>query len=364
MGKIKLYFIYSFAFILSGIGSYLGLKLFDKPKIVTPVVSQETNTNSEPVQMTDNSLNVLFLGYGGEGHSGGGLSDVLLLAHIDTDNKKVSLISIPRDLWVEIPIRSDKSEYFKINEAHAIGMSDTLYPLKEPQYKGEHGGGNLSKVAVSKVTGFPINYYVSVSFSGFENALDIIDGVDVTSPHTFDDYFYPIKGMENETCNFSAAEIELFHRMYTGFELEKQFTCRYEHLHFDEGKNRMDGPTALKFVRSRHSDTHGGDFSRSQRQMAVLNAIGKKLIDLRAIDKSVDFFDKFSESIKTDLNKSIVKSLADLVKNPEDFTIKEINLSTENVLIDGKSSIGQYILNPKDGIGNFKGIQKYIKDNI
>lgn len=364
MKKYKLPILYTLTFLLSACFVYLGLTLMQKPKTSTPIRETEEEIPSKPLQITDNSINILLLGYGGEGHPGGTLSDVLMLAHIDVDTKKVFLISIPRDLWVDIPIRSDKSEFYKINEAHAIGTNDTLYPLKEPQHKGEHGGGNLAKTVVSKVIGFPINYYVGVSFAGFEEAIDILEGIEVESPHTFDDYFYPVKGLENETCGFTGAEIELFHRMYSGFELEKQFTCRYEHLHFNEGLNEMDGPTALKFVRSRHSDQFGGDFSRSQRQMAVLYGVKEKLFDLGALDNTVEFFEKFSGSLKTDINKNIVKDITKLVTDPKSYTSYEINLSTDNVLANSTSSNGAYILIPKDGNGNFKGVQKYIHDEM
>lgn len=306
--------------------------------------------------------NVLILGYGGAGHDGGSLSDSIMVARIVPKQKKVVFIFIPRDTWVEIPIRSDKTEKFKINNAWAIGLSDTLYPLKEPIYKGERGAGNLAKRVVEQVIGMPIDYYVAIDFEGFKNAIDAIGGIEVESPTTWDDYFYPVKGKENETCGYSEAEIAAFHAKYSGFDLEKQFECRYEHIRFDGGLNKMDGETALKFVRSRHSETYGGDFARGEKQQAVLMAIIKRLISLDVVKKVEPFFDQFGKIVRTDASLQTVKDLLTIQASPSEFEIRTVTLSEENVLVASKSRDGQFILLPKAGDGNFEAIHEFIKE--
>jgi anionic cell wall polymer biosynthesis LytR-Cps2A-Psr (LCP) family protein len=334
-------------------------------------ISKRLNPPSPPTTPTPTPsfdvyapYNVLILGYGGAGHDGGSLSDSIMVAHIAPRDKKVVFIFIPRDTWVEIPVRSDKSEKFKINSAWAIGLSDTLYPLKEPIYKGEEGPGNLAKKVVEEVIGMPIGYYVAIDFDGFKNAIDAIGGIEVNSPTSWDDYFYPVKGRENETCGISEAEIASFHAKYSGFDLEKQFECRYEHIHFDQGLNKLDGEMALKFVRSRHSETYGGDFARGEKQQVVLMGIIKRLISLDVVKKIDPFFDQFSKIVRTDINLQTAKDLLTIGVSPSEFDIQTVTLSEENVLVASKSRDGQFILLPKAGDGNFLEVQSFIQKQI
>ena len=75
-----------------------------------------------------NDINVLLLGYGGGQHDGAYLTDSIILANINHDSKKITLVSIPRDLWVSIPVSSQESIFGKINSAYAIGIDDNQYP--------------------------------------------------------------------------------------------------------------------------------------------------------------------------------------------------------------------------------------------
>lgn len=359
--------ILAIAFCLSFATAYLTVslaKVFVGGEIDKPVVEAITINEPVPTPKTESVISVLLLGYGGTGHDGGTLSDVIMLVRVDYASKRVALVSIPRDLWVELPVRSDLNEQHKINMAHAIGLDDTRYPLKEPKYKGEAGGGEMAKYAVEKVTGIPVDYFISVSFEGFSQIVDSLDGIEVEVPVAFDDHFYPVKGLENETCNFTEAEIELFHRQYTGFDLEKQFTCRYEHLHFDAGLQHMDGETALKFVRSRHSDTHGGDFARSQRQQVVLNAVKDKILSLRVFNNPKEFVDKVSNATKTDADLVLIDEIVKLIGNPGDYEIVNINLTTDNVFINSRSTEGQFILLPREGNNKWSETHNFVARNL
>jgi len=261
--KILLGVFFVFLFFIAAIGTFLYTNY--KKIVVTPNILEPTrapNASPTPTPDPDAPFNILLLGYGGAGHDGGDLTDTMIVAHVEPKNKKVTLISVPRDLWVALPTNGESVSYSKINAAYAIGLDDKKYPNKLDLYKGKAGGGELAKYAVSKVIGEDIRYFASIDFSGFVRIIDAIGGVDVNVPRTFDDYFYPIKGEEDNTCGFSAEELAEIHRKYSGFKLEQQFTCRYEHLHFDKGITHMDGATALKFVRSRHSETDGTDFAR------------------------------------------------------------------------------------------------------
>src|SRR3990167_1609708 len=281
-------------------------------------------------------FNVLLLGYGGAGHSGGGLSDAMILANINTTSKNVNLIAIPRDIWVD---------NFKINAAYTVSVEAT-------------------KQAVEKVTGLPVDYYAAVDFSRFESAINALGGISVDVPVAFDDFFYPIKGLENELCGMTPEKMAEVHRLYSGFELEKQFTCRYEHLHFDTGTQLMDGATALKFIRSRHSDQHGGDFARGVQQQAVLTAVRNKLISLDALTNIDDFFAEFSQLIVSDITEKDIIEFLSQAGDPSEYTSSNINISTDNYLQNSVSSDGQYILNPKAGAGNWEAVHTFIKRGL
>ncbi len=351
-------------FLASALFSYLTLSMFYKKELIGESLETTNTEKSKLDQENSLSYNILLLGYGGAGHDGGSLSDVIMVANINTQEKTLALISVPRDLWVAIPIRSDISESYKINAAYAIGGDDTKYPLKEPEYKGEMGGGEMAKMIVGKVVGMPIHYFLAVDFDNFKRIIDVLNGVDVSVEVTFDDYFYPIKGAENETCGKTASEIAKLHELYSDTELHHQFECRYEHIHFDKGITHMDGETALKFVRSRASAQHGGDFARSQRQKAVLSGVKDKLISLSAMKKGSELFDLFKGMVKTDLNSDLVNSMAERIGNPKSYGIKFVSLTEENVLVASKSLNGQFILVPKEGEGVWNKVQKYIYDSL
>ncbi|MCX6705240.1 MAG: LCP family protein, partial [Candidatus Woesebacteria bacterium] len=327
-------------FILGFVTTYLFLtfsKIFVKKTEISATPTPVSYTKSTPEALTNPKgvFNVLLLGYGGEGHSGGSLTDSIIVAHIDTNTKKYTLISIPRDLWV--------SGNRKINA------------------EGSANGFQNVASAVKGVTGLPIDNFVSVDFANYSKIIDNLGGVSVEVPKAFSDSFYPVPGLENETCGITAEQINEFKSKYSGFELEKQFTCRYEKISYGKGPATLNGTEALKFVRSRHGDS---DFGRSARQFAVLAGIGKKLISLKSLNKLDSTIDLFSKMVRTDLSAGKIKSLIEAFGDASTYTKNEIQLTTENVLNEGKSSDGQYILTPKAGSFNFSEIKNYINGNL
>lgn len=359
--KILRILTYTASFILSFVISFNAIKFYKnlRSDITETLTPKEINA---PLEIEEKSqINLLLLGYGGPNHDGGYLSDAILVAHIDLKTHKIFMISIPRDIWVPLPIRSDMTQNFKINHAYAIGFADNVYSLKEPIYRGEHGGGNMAKYAMEKITGLPIDYYLAVSFDDFIEIVDILGGITVNVPKTFDDYFYPVKGLENETCGKSPEEIQDVHEKYSGFDLEKQFECRYEHLHFDQGPADISGEQALKFVRSRHSDQHGGDFARHERQQAVIVAVKDKVLKK---NYSIDELKELSENIQTDIDQETILKYIGYYKDFANFEILNIRLGEDNVLKSSTSSDGQYILIPKEGPGEWEAIHQLIKTGI
>lgn len=330
------------AFFLGVSLAYIGTTFFGNSteNLIPTPVSTISFSKATPAPINNNNketgvYNALLLGYGGGNHDGALLTDSMVVIRVNTNTHKATLISIPRDLWV--PGNQ------KINAAGITGFQN-------------------SKPVVQEVTGLAINYYVSIDFTRFVSLIDNLGGLTVTVPQTFDDPFYPIIGQENNTCGFSNDQINAFKAKYNGFDLERQFTCRYEHIHFDGGtKVNLDGATALKFVRSRHGDS---DFGRSLRQFAVLEGISSKLITLRSMNKIDATISSLFSMVQTDLDLGTIKSLMQVFGDTGLYKINHIQLTSDNVLNNGTSSDGQFILTPKSGNFDYQSIKDYINQNL
>jgi polyisoprenyl-teichoic acid--peptidoglycan teichoic acid transferase len=294
------------------------------------------------------TLNILLLGYGGAGHQGGYLTDVIQIVHFNFETKLIKLISIPRDLWVSLP----NGKQAKVNQAFTLGSNPNEYVAS---------GGEVSQQMISLITGLPIDYFVAASFVDFQRAIgEDLGGIEVNVPETLKDPWYPIQGEELNTCGMTPEKVAELTATYSGFELESQFECRYEHLYFEQGINHMEGGDALKYVRSRHGST-AGDFSRSFRQQAVLKGIRDKLLSLEAFDQAPQFFETISENITTDLNLEVVKYLIPAIKDATQYEVKSVILSTDNVLTTARSSTGQSILVPQAGADQWQAVQDFIE---
>jgi LCP family protein required for cell wall assembly len=172
--------------------------------------------------------NILILGTGGGAHEGADLTDTIMVLSIDAAKKTVALISIPRDVW------SDTLKD-KVNTAYHYG-----------ELKKKGGGLVLAKVIMEDVVGIPIHYALVIDFSGFTKVIDAVGGIDVNVPEAFTDTEYPCENT----------------------------SCVYETIHFDAGREHMDGARALIYARSRHAEgDQGTDFARSRRQQIIMVAL-------------------------------------------------------------------------------------------
>lgn len=250
---------------------------------------------SSHIKTSDGRVNVLLLGKGGPGHEGPDLTDTMLLASISTSNHNMTLISIPRDIWIQ-----DLKD--KINSAYMYGKQ------KEP-----NGGGLLlAKSTVEEVLGIQIDYGFVLDFGGFKDVIDALGGVTVDVKNGFTDKQYPIEGKENDKCNGDIT-----------------FACRYTTISFKPGVQTMDADTALIYVRSRHGDNNeGNDIAREARQQLVIAAIMKKV-------STPQIFTNFSIDVK--LLKVLEKSLeTDLMPNEEAALVRYV--------INAKGDIKSYTI--------------------
>lgn len=276
---------------------------------------------------THGRVNILLLGAGGDNHMAPDLTDSLILASIKFENGETILLSIPRDIWVD-------SLRAKINTAYHYG---------EEKKKG--GGLILAKATVTEILDQPVHYGVMLDFSGFVKAVDLVDGVDIEVEAAFDDYKYPIPGMEN-------AEPE---------------ELRYEHLHFDKGFQHMDGERALKYVRSRYAEgEEGTDFARSKRQQKLLLALKSKVLSIKTLlnpKKIKELATVFGDSLDTDIQENEYPEFLKLALKFDQSKIKAVVLDEDLLYNPPKSEYdGQWVLFPKNG--DWQQVQEYIKSLI
>jgi anionic cell wall polymer biosynthesis LytR-Cps2A-Psr (LCP) family protein len=273
----------------------------------------------------------------------------MLLAYIDTAKKQLTLIHIPRDIWVSLPT-GDTPVSAKINAALALGTKSSNYPTKDVGKDAVIRGSYLSRQAVKQVTGLTGNFVIGIDFNGFAGAINALRGIDVAVAKTLNDPWYPIKGKELELCGKTPEEVTILSNTLSGFALEKEFPCRYEPLYFEPGVTPMDGDTVLKYVRSRHSTS---DFDRGIRQQEVLIAIMKKLIKLKSLETIPSFFSTLGRAVKTDLTENNITEAAVVLAQLPNYKLTTIGLSTANVLQSTTTKTGASALLPKAGEGNW-----------
>lgn len=163
-------------------------------------------------------------------------TDTIIIGNVDLPNRRLSLVSVPRDLLVEIP----GFGFDRINAAYAYGQQFT-----EPD-----GGIGLLRRTVEWNFAIPIHHFGMVDFQCFRTTVDAIGGVTVDVPRTIVDPRYP-------TDDFG-----------------------YKLVRFDAGPQLMDGQRALEYARTRHPDN---DFGRIRRQQQVVAALRQQVLQLRAL---------------------------------------------------------------------------------
>lgn len=264
----------------------------------------------------DGRINILLLGMGGANHPGGQLTDTIEVASIDPVNKKIALLSIPRDLYIKIP----GSGYNKINYTYYYGEQNT---------KTTGGGPTLVKKTISEILDLPIHYYVKLDFTGLVKLVDALGGLDINVDKALSDPFYPAENMID-----------------------------YDPFYVKVGQQHFDGKTALKYARSRETSS---DFDRSRRQQQIMTAVKEKALSSGVLTnpkKLTEIIKILGDHVRTDLKVNEMERVFSIVKNINDTDIisKVIDNSTDGPLVSGQVE-GGYYLTPRAGIGNYKDIQ-------
>jgi LCP family protein required for cell wall assembly len=186
-------------------------------------------------------------------------SDTMILFTLDPINRSAGMLSIPRDLWVNIP----GYNYGRINTAYQLGEA----------YKEVGGGPALAIKTVEELLGVPIDYYAQIDFDAFISFIDEIGGVKVNIPEKIK--VDPIAhGKKNNTKIL------------------------------DVGPQLLDGELALAYARARK--TEGGDFDRAQRQQQVIMGIRDQILRFeqlpRLIARSGILYNQLSSGVNTNMN--------------------------------------------------------------
>lgn len=326
-------------------------------------INTKSQTWTEPIPKEKTIFNLLLMGYGGPGHDGAFLTDTMMFASVDTEHKRVTLVSIPRDIWVRIPTTSGDEFARKINSAYQTGLFKDNYPDVPARYEGEQGSGDLVKEIVGSITGETIDNYVAIDFSGFKQVVDTLGGVEVYVEKPFTDPLYPIDGMEDDLCGLNPDDIEGFEEKekIATESPEVAYPCRYEVLEFAAGTQLMDGETALKFVRSRQSAQDGGDFNRAARQQLFLEALRDRVLSVGFLPKILPLMRDLEENVRTDMSIELIQKFLTEAPSVNDYTITQVVLTTDNYLKEAISNDGQYILTSQNGPFKWTSFQRDLR---
>jgi LCP family protein required for cell wall assembly len=198
-------------------------------------------------------------------------TDTMILLTIDPVSKTAGMLSIPRDMWVDIPGFS----YSKINNAYAFGE----------MYKLPGGGKGLAMKTVENFLGIPIQYFAQVDFTAFERMIDVIGGICLDVPATIN----------------------------VGVLFENGTTT------VEEGYQCLSGKVALGYARARDVDqgVEGGDVERSRNQQRVILAIRDKILSnlLELVPQAGPLYNELSSGVNTDLSLDDILRLGMLAKD-------------------------------------------------
>ncbi|HET9980562.1 MAG TPA: LCP family protein [Ktedonobacterales bacterium] len=272
-------------------------------------------------------VNVLVLGYGGGNHPGPYLTDTMMVISLNLSDHATTMISVPRDLWVQVPPGS--GDYSKLNTAYVNGLESGFNGIAA----GPVAGGAEAAQKVTEITGLKIDYWLTINFNGFRALVDALGGVDIDVPVGWTAINLGGDGLPgNGVATFKA------------------------------GWQHMDGERALQYARARYITnpaSEGTDFARAKRQQVLLRAIVDRTRSPGSWPHLFGAMDALQQTIYSNL------SLADLLSLMEkaDFNhAAQVGLTTQNVLVNGVTSDGQDILQPANG--DWNAVQQYVAAHL
>lgn len=272
-------------------------------------------TNFLPIQKEQDRIDVLVLGIRGvDDPYGGLLADSIILISYKPSTKQVALISLPRDIYVEMP---DLEKKEKVNFVYAWGV----------EKQGD--GLTMSRIVIEKITGIEIDYAFRFDFTAFQEIVDILEGVHISLSQDF---------------------IE-----------DKQWDPPFI---LKAGEHVLNGEQALYYVRSRFSTS---DFDRNRRQQQIILSLKDNALSLGVLTnpkKVLNILESLKRHIRTDMPFWKIKEFIDIVRRSDNEKIIRLNFdnSLNGLLKSAKAENGTFILVPKAGEDDWSEIQQACQD--
>ncbi len=281
------------------------------------------NDEANPIPTSDpNHLNVLVLGIRGEEDiaNGGLLTDTIMLISVDKTTKKAVMVSLPRDLYIDMT--------GKLNDGTEIKLKGKL---NEVYVRGlEHSQGlALSGQIISRITGVPVDRAVVFDFNAFAKIVDIMGGIDVYLDSPFSE---PKQWAGDNGYVFS----------------------------LPQGWSHLNSEQALYYARSRYSSS---DFDRARRQQQVMLAIKQKASTLGFLSnpkKITNVLDSLKGNVRTNFQPWEFGDILTIASSFKDSSsIHHTVLTPENLLYESKGPHNEYILLPRGD--NYSGIRNFFQ---
>jgi LCP family protein required for cell wall assembly len=320
--------------LVLGVGGWLGYKFADDAHKLFhgSILSVLTTTK---LKGEDNGrVNILIAGNSSDdvGHDGADLTDSIMIASINTKNNTMFLLSVPRDLYVDIP----GTGYQKINDAYVAGQADNFSATGYPN----GGMGQLEQI-VSQDFGIPIDYYALIDYSALRDAVNAVGGISVNIQSS------DPRGLYDPSIDF-----------VTHGPLVK----------LTNGIHELNGEQALDLARAR-GDTYGSygyadsDFTRTQNQQLMVLALKSKAETAGVLSnpaKLASLADAIGNNVHTDFSLSEVHRLYDLTKDISPSNTKTLTLNNINgtdYLANYTTDDGEDALIPAAGEDDYSQIQ-------
>lgn len=270
------------------------------------------------------------------GHNGAELTDSIMMLSLDTRNHKAFLLSVPRDLYVEIP----GNGHSKINAAYVYGKQQNF---DEGGYA--KGGMGMLEKTLYETLGIKNHYYALINYSALRDAVNAVGGVTVTIN-------------SGSSCGLYDPSID--------------WTTHGPLVKLSNGAHTLNGQQALNLARARGDARRScgyakSDFTRTQNQRMLLLALKNKVFSTGVLINPVklsSLFDSLGKNVKTDMQLSEVRRLNDLMKQVKNKQIKSYGLDDingKNYLANYRTSTGQSTLIPAAGLDDFSDIKQVLR---